>query len=162
VWHFLVKALTQHSLGCVTWAVFSILFSSQHYRANEAYIVICMYARVCMQSLTLIEQVVVKIFEVVKRWVADNVWVGVSTNSALHIVWHLLSTAKILIVQSHLSQLPMKKCHWTKGRAWMMCGVQLVFKSNSVKGSHSTEPSLELGTHLSIYLSKILVAKHVM
>jgi hypothetical protein len=40
----------------------SISSSSQHYRGNEAYIVICMYARVRMQSLTLIERVVVKIF----------------------------------------------------------------------------------------------------
>jgi hypothetical protein len=41
--------------------------------------VICMYARVCMQSLTLIEWIVVKIFEVVERWVAGDVWVRVST-----------------------------------------------------------------------------------
>lgn len=76
--HLLVKALTWHSSACVTWAVFSISFSSQHYRANKAYIVRCMYARVHMQSLTLIEWVVVKIFEVGKRWVAGNMWVSVS------------------------------------------------------------------------------------
>jgi hypothetical protein len=40
--------------------------------------VIYMYARVHMQSLTLIDQVVVKIFEVVERWVAGDVWVRVS------------------------------------------------------------------------------------
>jgi hypothetical protein len=60
-------------IGCLFHVV-----SSQHYRANEAYIVIYMYARVHMQSLTLIDQVVVKIFEVVKRWVAGDVWVRVS------------------------------------------------------------------------------------
>jgi uncharacterized membrane protein len=41
--------------------------------------VISMYARVYTQSLTLIEQVVVKIFEVAQRWVAGHVWVRVST-----------------------------------------------------------------------------------
>jgi hypothetical protein len=41
--------------------------------------VIYMYARVRMQSLTLIDQVVVEIFEVVERWVAGDVWVRVSS-----------------------------------------------------------------------------------
>ena len=37
-----------------------------------------------MQSLTLIEQVVLKIFEVVERWVAAYVWVGVSSSTVLN------------------------------------------------------------------------------
>jgi hypothetical protein len=40
--------------------------------------VIYMYARVRMQSLTLIERIVVKIIEVVEMWVAGDVWVRVS------------------------------------------------------------------------------------
>jgi hypothetical protein len=40
--------------------------------------VISMYARVRTQSLALIEQVMVMIFEVVQRWVAGHVWVRVS------------------------------------------------------------------------------------
>jgi len=42
-----------------------------------------MYARVCTQSLTLIEWVVVKIIEVVERWVTGNVWVRVSRSVIL-------------------------------------------------------------------------------
>jgi hypothetical protein len=45
--------------------------------------VIYMYARVCMQSLTLIDQVVVEIFEVVERWVVGDVWVRVSTQMSI-------------------------------------------------------------------------------
>jgi len=37
-----------------------------------------MYTSVCVQSLSSIEPVVVKIFEVVKRWVMVDVWGGVS------------------------------------------------------------------------------------
>jgi hypothetical protein len=60
--------------------------------------VISMYARVCTQSLTLIEQVMVKIFEVVQRWVAGHVWVRVSTTFIYLITMYLLYSRFIYIL----------------------------------------------------------------
>jgi len=93
----------QHGIHKIVWHGLSFLscfpHKLQHYRANEAYIVIYMYARVCMQSLTLIEQVVLKIFEVVERWVAAYVWVGVSSSTVLnqsihHTLWPVTDAMK--------------------------------------------------------------------